>query len=409
MLLLRLVLWVVLPVALGASVTANADTFSVLTFNAEVFNSGGDTAAVVAASDADIVGLQERQFCLFGCTGFDAGDAAALGYEFHAFGSTPANLGADDNAVLSRFPIVETFSDGVRIELPSGRDAYVWVVHLTPFPYEPYEIRDGNIVNEAEAIASAIATRGSAVGSVLSQMTSALASGDPVILMGDFNEPSHLDWTPAAAGLGMHFGLAVDWPSSNAVFAAGLDDAYRVVRPDETVDVGDTWTPEPVGNEVHDRIDFVHVAGDDLEVLEALIVGEDASQADVVVSPWVSDHRGVLVTLTTDFACSDGFDNDGDGNIDFPADAECLSASDLSEVPDCRDGLDNDGDGGIDWDGAGIGPPDTACNLPDRRTEKRPKRCGVGASVALVLPLWVAARGRRRLGSKCFGNAGQAS
>ena len=57
---------------------ARADTFSVLSFNAEVFNSGAATAAVISATDADIVGLQERQVCLFGCTGFDAGDAAGM-------------------------------------------------------------------------------------------------------------------------------------------------------------------------------------------------------------------------------------------------------------------------------------------------------------------------------------------
>lgn len=375
---------------------ARADTFSVLSFNAEVFNSGAATAAVISATDADIVGLQERQVCLFGCTGFDAGDAAALGYDFHAFGSTGANLNADDTAVVSRFPIVQTFTDGVRVQLPSGGDAYIWVVHLTPFPYEPYEIRDGNITTEAQAIASAIATRGSDVSSVLSQMGAALASGDPVFLVGDFNEPSHLDWTPAAAGLGMHFGLAVDWPSSNAVVAAGLDDAYRLLLPDETVDVGNTWTPEPGGNEVHDRIDFVYVAGDELEVLESLVVGESASQADLVVSPWVSDHRAVLVTVSTDPACSDGFDNDGDGDVDYPDDLECNGPGDRSEVPDCRDGLDNDGDGGIDWDGAGLGPADTFCTTPDRKYERAQKACGLGPGLALMIPLLAVARRRRR-------------
>ena len=70
--------------------------------------------------------------------------------------------------------------------------------------------------------------------------------------------------------------------------------------------------------------------------------------------------------------CSDGVDNDGDGQIDFPADQGCTSATDDSEAgggggagdPDrggeggaggsgagdrqCSDGRDNDGDGRID-------------------------------------------------------------
>ena len=32
-------------------------------------------------------------------------------------------------------------------------------------------------------------------------------------------------------------------------------------------------------------------------------------------------------------ACDDGFDNDGDGLIDFPADPKCSSPSDTSEGP----------------------------------------------------------------------------
>ena len=57
--------------------------------------------------------------------------------------------------------------------------------------------------------------------------------------------------------------------------------------------------------------------------------------------------------------CNDGVDNDGDGEIDFPADHNCSSLSGSTEtliVPLCNDCLDNDGDGKIDW------VSDTGCN-----------------------------------------------
>jgi Tol biopolymer transport system component len=55
-------------------------------------------------------------------------------------------------------------------------------------------------------------------------------------------------------------------------------------------------------------------------------------------------------------ACSDGVDNDGDGQIDFPADPGCTSASDNNETnPACNDGIDNDGDGRTDF------PADPGC------------------------------------------------
>ena len=148
---------------------------SVFTYNAQVFNSGSATSAVLATVDADIVGLQERAVFLFG--GFDASDAAALGYNYHAFGSTDANLNSLDTAVLSRYPILETYPDGVKIELAPGYAAYVFDVHLEPYPYQPYDIRDGTITTEAQAISEANAARGAGINSVLSEMNTYVASG----------------------------------------------------------------------------------------------------------------------------------------------------------------------------------------------------------------------------------------
>jgi len=63
-----------------------------------------------------------------------------------------------------------------------------------------------------------------------------------------------------------------------------------------------------------------------------------------------------------DFAstpCSDGLDNDGDGNTDFPDDLGCTSLLDDTEdsptSPQCNDGRDNDGDGKADF------PDDPGC------------------------------------------------
>lgn len=68
--------------------------------------------------------------------------------------------------------------------------------------------------------------------------------------------------------------------------------------------------------------------------------------------------------------CSDGIDNDGDGNADFygvysfsptfsylPSDAGCSSPQDpLEAAPQCSDGIDNDGNGLIDF------PDDPSCS-----------------------------------------------
>ena len=75
-------------------------------------------------------------------------------------------------------------------------------------------------------------------------------------------------------------------------------------------------------------------------------------------------------------ACSDGFDNDGDGFIDFPADVGCDSPGDGDETnppgAQCSDGMDNDGDGQIDW------PADNGCQGAADTTENSTPACGDG-------------------------------
>ena len=106
---------------------------------------------------------------------------------------------------------------------------------------------------------------------------------------------------------------------------------------------------------------MIYFAGDDLAVTDAEIVGESAANADLVVSPWVSDHRGVVaVFLLSDppSACPSG-DGDGDGvcnDID-----NCPADSNPDQLDQDSDGMgdvcdpcifdannDSDGDGSCD-------------------------------------------------------------
>ncbi|MDJ0786589.1 MAG: hypothetical protein QNK05_07245 [Myxococcota bacterium] len=112
--------------------------------------------------------------------------------------------------------------------------------------------------------------------------------------------------------------------------------------------------------------------------------------------------------------CDDGADNDGDGFTD-QVDPGCLNGNFPREDPQCQDGINNDSDLRIDFDGGesihgvcsggtcppgvsdvdmdGIADPDPQCvGKPFKNNE----RCGLGFEVALVLPLIVWVRGRRR-------------
>lgn len=263
------------------------------------------TVGVINTANADVIGIQE-------VGGSAQALANALGFYYHGFNS--------DLAILSRYPITQVLGQGVKLQLSPTQQAYLFDVHLAPYPYQPYDIRDGLITTEAQAIAAAQAAR--SMTSVLNGMSSALASGSPTFLVGDFNEPSHLDWTQEAAAAGMHFGMKVDWPTSRSVTNAGLVDAFRALRPDEVAEPAYTWTPgypapNTSANEVHDRIDFVYYAGANVTPTEAKTLGYNANDGstDIAIQPYPSDHRAVVVEFDLP-SCFGVGDLNGDCAVD---------------------------------------------------------------------------------------------
>lgn len=90
--------------------------------------------------------------------------------------------------------------------------------------------------------------------------------------------------------------------------------------------------------------------------------GED-NDLDLDTDFPADDECWSVVDLSEVEDCSDGIDNDGDGDVDYPDDVDCHSASDQTERPDCSDGVDNDGDGQIDH------PDDPGCPGPDALIE----------------------------------------
>nr|MBA3870052.1 endonuclease/exonuclease/phosphatase family protein [Anaerolineae bacterium] len=145
-------------------------------------------------------------------------------------------------------------------------------------------------------------TRLPALQPFLDVLPALVKAGYPVLFTGDFNTPSHLDWTEAMVGKDDHIRYAVKWPVSAAIVDAGFVDTYRTIYPDPTKRTGMTWTPGyPVPrlrpNEVVDRIDMIF-AGGNIKVIDSQIVGEkDGKDVDIGVAPWPSDHRAVVSTV----------------------------------------------------------------------------------------------------------------
>ena len=258
------------------------------------------TAKAIRLAEADVVGIQE--------TRSPRGDtledlAKLLGWNH--------DMGKGSN-ILTRYEIVESLYKGVKVKMDSGRYAYVFNVHLSSHPYQPYQLlkirpkwhkHTNNITfikTEAEAIEWAKKARGVEIAKVLRQVKSLPDKQAPVFVVGDFNEPSHLDWTEAAAKAGRH-PIKVAYPTSTEMVKAGFSDSYRKIYPDEMKNPGITWSPaykvsDPLTH--HDRIDFVYFKGKGLQVKDVKILGENKENADLVVSPYPSDHRAVVATFS---------------------------------------------------------------------------------------------------------------
>ena len=254
------------------------------------------TAKVIRSAKADIVGIQE--------TRSPRGDklvelAKLLGWNH--------DMGNGSN-ILTRYKIVKSLVNGIKVELDSGREAYVFNLHLPSHPYQPYQLLGIRpkwhkhkfdiefIKTEAEAIKWAKKARGREVTKLLRNIRSISDKQASVFVVGDFNEPSHLDWTARAAKAGRH-PIKVEYPHSLAMTKAGFADAYRRIYPNEMENPGYTWSSfykfdDPTTH--HDRIDFVYFKGKGIRLNEVKIVGETRKDADIVISPYPSDHRAVV-------------------------------------------------------------------------------------------------------------------
>jgi len=270
------------------------DRFVVLSFNIMAgYRLRGQrlsqTIKLIQESKADIVGLQE------GRGGSAERLAKLLGWNVVRQGL--------DSAILTRYKIVESSEWGAIVKLDSGQDICMLSLHLQAYPYQPYEllgIGKVHIKTEQEAIASAEKARGQSLATILKHIHNLPHKDISVFVIGDFNEPSHLDWTEKAAKSGRH-PIKVAYPTSTAMAKAGFVDAWRVFYPDEMKKPGFTWTPSTKTSnpkDHHDRIDFVYYKGTDLQLNYVKVVGENNKNADIVVSPYPSDHRAVAASFT---------------------------------------------------------------------------------------------------------------
>lgn len=250
----------------------------------------------IRRAEADVVGFQEQTTNQSDNQSRARLLADSLGWQYHPIDAS--------RAVISRYALqpLDTAgtSQAVLLQLPGQKEVVFGVMHLMYTPYEPYDIADGKLHSAGEAEASARATRLHQVQGLLAEIAD--YSDYPIVLLGDFNEPSCLDWTEEAIKerADTLLSFPVNWPSTALLIETGFKDAYREVYPDVKQKPGYTWTSvESLWRtpEIHDRIDLIYVSKDRFTIAGAWVVGEPSPLADIVIDPWPSDHRAVVVEM----------------------------------------------------------------------------------------------------------------
>jgi len=146
--------------------------------------------------------------------------------------------------------------------------------------------------------------------------------GSNIILGGDFNEPSHLDWIQENKNMYDHNGVVYPWEISILLQNNGFVDSYRekypsvldypgFTYPSANKDVKRkklTWAPK---SDERDRIDFIYYKfNDNIKLKDIKIVGPKASirkkreientSKDEFIEPlgvWPSDHKGIFAVF----------------------------------------------------------------------------------------------------------------
>jgi endonuclease/exonuclease/phosphatase family metal-dependent hydrolase len=298
------------------AIDPSPERISVATFNIWVGGEKADpdkarsrvqTLAAMKALDADVLAIQERG-------SFAEEYSNGLGYAVVPLG--------DSTAVITRLEVVGASRGkwGAKLRTPRGTIVWAFNVHVPASPYQPYQLAgieygDGRFVSTPiDAVTEARLARGEPALRCLRDLDPTLRENDAlVVLCGDFNEPSHLDWTSPAVAAWNRIG-PVEWPTTRLFHDAGFRDAFRAAHPDPVAKPGWTWTPRPEPRDVMDRIDLVLAspletspparASADVtpskaswRVVEAQVAGEKGPMTDRVIEPWPSDHRAVRVVF----------------------------------------------------------------------------------------------------------------
>ena len=311
------------PVASPADDTMRVLVWNVLHGANDVVEGAEKALAVIRESKADLVLMQES---------YDIdGERPLLGaWLAEQLGWNQWQADSPHLCILTRFEITERFTHepwhavGARLVDDRGRDFIAWSIWIDYRDYITTKLRDTPDITDGDLLESEFvrSQRLPQAQRIIAQLETLghLDLSIPLLVGGDWNTPSHLDWTVDTSRVYKRR-RAIDLPVSLAMADAGFIDTFRTVHPNPVQRPGLTWSPmyrtsggKDQGFERIDRLyihepDAANDGEDDAEVghkarwrLEPVagqvhpIVWED----DTIAVPdrqFPSDHGAVLMEL----------------------------------------------------------------------------------------------------------------
>lgn len=197
--------------------------------------------------------------------------------------------------VLSRFPVVNAHNifqpetiGCIQLSLDEEKSVIVCPVQLSESPDISDYIQSG-VANVDSILHWESATRGKESQFLLSELNHHIKNTNkiPIIIGGDFNCGSHLDWTEKNAR--HNYGLSIPFPTSIDFEKHKLIDSYRAIFTDETKHFGYTISPR-FDSIMKNRTDFIYFKGHNLIPVNSYLIDEHPKG-------FPSDHAALVTTF----------------------------------------------------------------------------------------------------------------
>uniref|UniRef100_A0AC34G0F2 Endonuclease/exonuclease/phosphatase domain-containing protein n=1 Tax=Panagrolaimus sp. ES5 TaxID=591445 RepID=A0AC34G0F2_9BILA len=206
---------------------------------------------------------------------------------------------------------------GVKIHLKNSTEIIsFWCLHLDQYSFGPYAANN-RLVTKLEQIFSGESTKNKTgrKDNIIEMLENnefayAMKKSDkiPVIVAGDFNTPSHLDWINENKEL--HGGWEIQWPATFLLQSkTGLIDSFREIYPNPIEAPGNTYSIvnryEPGWDysipDILDRIDYILYKSQKLKPIKSFVYSGNETLQQVPnqeKNDFPSEHFAVI----TDFS-----------------------------------------------------------------------------------------------------------